>query len=940
MKHNSEHNMARALACLWIVVCCLAALPAQAACLWDMDCGTFWGWLLLALLPPGLVALWWFALMGLRMRRIRFLGMGMDARGDGMAVLNRKHVYCAVNEAYAALLGLAPEDIAGRSVRDLWGDEAYAQRILPNLEAAFAGKTVRGRLVVSIPALQGRNVEVTYQPVFQHGRATHVSLFLHDVTRRVQAEAALRDRTTLYETLVESTNSIILRVTPQGRITFMNNYGLRFFGYTMEEVRDRHVLGLIVPPVDSDGRDLRTMWESIMADVDRHALNQNENLRRNGERAWILWSNRALRDNNGQITEVLSVGHDVTPLRQSRQELEGLRMALDQAGYGMAVADLDGRVRYLNPAWTSMHGLDPRGGVVGRNIGEFLAPLNDLDRLEAVFTTVRERGVYQEEMQHTARDGTTFTALTSITLLRSPSREPDGLVLMTVDVSERRKLLAELERSRQRLKVIVDNVHDVVFSMDADGRFQFVSSAVRELFGYEPKEVEGRKLEFLAHPEDALLCREALTEYAQGRSAPNSLELRGRNREGQIIWLVVNVSGIMARNGIPEQLVGVMRDTTEYRRMTMELHESRERFRELVQAIEEAYWLQDEHGIVYTSPGFEPIFGLTGTALQNTPAQLLEHVQPEDRELVRQMLPGGKLADTQQDVTLRVLLEEDAVRWVRVRTFPVVRNGKVLRVAGVAQDVTAYTLAVQQQREAKEAAEQASRVKSDFLARMGHEFRTPLNGVLGMLQLIAMPGVDKETRMSRVREAEHSARSLRDLLERLLEFVSLESCSRAEVEEYPFSLRDMLRGIQSRHEQSAREKGLDFAVLVDEKQRDFRGDGAKLRRVLEQLVDNAVKFTPKGRVKVHVRQEQTGKNRLRTCFYVDDEGPGIPEEMREVVFEPFMQGDGTYTRRYGGTGLGLGIVRQLVKCLGATIALEESPWGGTRVVMCLEGDSV
>jgi PAS domain S-box-containing protein len=913
----------------------LLPAPAHAHGFWPFANGQQLGWALLILAPVAVLGRWVAVLTVQRLRRARFLSLALDASGDAVAIMDRNHTYRAVNDAYARMLDLDPGDLTGRSVGQVWGVDLYEQVIRKNLEECFRGRKVRDKLVVPIPSLQGRNVEVGYSPVFQRGRVTHAAIFLQDVTRRVQAETALRERETLYGTLVESANSIILRMTPDGYVTFMNSYGQRFFGYAEEEIKHRHVLGLILPETDSEGRNLREMWKDVVKDVDRFSLNQNENVRKNGERAWILWSNRALRDEHGRITEILSIGHDITPLRKSRQELEGLRLALDQAGYGMAVTDLDGKIRYINPAWVQMHGQNELASGTIQNIKAFFLSSPDEPALESILERVLAHGVHQEEMRHVTSDSRTFDALTSVTLLRGPSHEPDGLVVMAVDVSERKRLLADLEQSRKRLKVIMDNIHDIVFSLDPQGRFTYVSPALRTMFGYSPSEVEGRHMSFLTHADDMTRARKVLEEISEGDTSGRSLEVRGLRKDGATIWLVVNISCILGENGALRQIVGVVRDMTEHRRITNELEESRERFRELVRAIEEAYWLQEGGRLVYVSPGFEPVFGLPGRELQDEPARLMQVVHPEDQAIARSLLGGQDDTGSIQDVTLRVLSPGGSVRHVRARTFPVVRGGRVVRTAGVAQDVTAYTEAVQKQRAAKELAEKSNRVKSEFLARMGHEFRTPLNGVLGMLQLLALEGQDLETRRERLKEAEHSARALQRLLERLLEFVSLETCV-TEIETYPFSVRDVLRGLKSTYGDMAEAKGIGLEVQIEPSLKDLRGDGTKLRRILDQLVENAVKFTSEGQVVVHVSQEETDHDTLFTCFIVDDAGPGIPNEMRETVFEPFTQIDGSYTRRYGGTGLGLGIARQLAVCLKAELIVGESPQGGTRMKLCVD----
>ena len=162
------------------------------------------------------------------------------------------------------------------------------------------------------------------------GRAAKVVVVSRDVTGRKEAQAQLEASERKYRELVESANSIILRWSAEGRITFLNDFGLRFFGYDAGEIVGRHVLGTIVPPADSQGRDLRRLMEEMCANPAAYAQNVNENIRRNGEHAWIAWTNRVVQDARGRLVEILSVGTDVTARKQADEKIRQLHDQLQQ----------------------------------------------------------------------------------------------------------------------------------------------------------------------------------------------------------------------------------------------------------------------------------------------------------------------------------------------------------------------------------------------------------------------------------------------------------------------------------------------------------------------------------------------------------------------------------------------------------------------------------
>jgi PAS domain S-box-containing protein len=162
------------------------------------------------------------------------------------------------------------------------------------------------------------------------GQITKVLVVSRDVTERQRAQAALSESERKYRELVEHANSIILRWACDGRIIFLNEFGQRFFGYTEQEICGRHVIGTIVPETGNGGRDLHTLMEQICADPSAFEQNTNENMRRNGERVWIAWTNKVALDPQGKVAEILSVGVDITARKRMEEELRETQATLEE----------------------------------------------------------------------------------------------------------------------------------------------------------------------------------------------------------------------------------------------------------------------------------------------------------------------------------------------------------------------------------------------------------------------------------------------------------------------------------------------------------------------------------------------------------------------------------------------------------------------------------
>ncbi|WP_340647113.1 ATP-binding protein [Phenylobacterium sp.] len=241
----------------------------------------------------------------------------------------------------------------------------------------------------------------------------------------------------------------------------------------------------------------------------------------------------------------------------------------------------------------------------------------------------------------------------------------------------------------------------------------------------------------------------------------------------------------------------------------------------------------------------------------------------------------------------------------------------------VLTDITEQQELSQREAAARRLAEDASQAKSDFLANMSHEIRTPLNGVLGMAQVMDRGPLEPEQR-KRLEVIGEAGQALLVLLNNILDLSKIEA-GKLELESYPFDLNDIVTQSAAAHAPLAAQKDLAFRIeIAPGAQGVWNGDGGKLRQVLANLVSNALKFTSQGAIEVLVTPAPEG-----LTFEVRDTGIGIPADKLKVIFEQFAQADTSTTRRYGGTGLGLTICRELTELMGGELAVESTPGEGS-----------
>jgi PAS domain S-box-containing protein len=495
------------------------------------------------------------------------------------------------------------------------------------------------------------------------------------------------------------------------------------------------------------------------------------------------------------------------------------------------------------------------------------------------------------------------------------------------DITERRIAAETLRRNeeRHRLAQVVTGVGIFDWSpllgcMTGDGYCW-------AMLGYP---AAARTLDYAAwhadiHPDDKARLDAATATLAVGGSF--DVEFRYRSAANEWLWVRGHGDAVeRARDGAPLRVVGTIMDISASKRLELELVAARNRLQTTLDAIPDLLLEidADDRFVGYHSGSLELLAAPPEAFLGRTMAELFPPaVTAVGRAALREAAETGSSIGHQYCLELA-----GGPRWfeLSVRLRPPDGAGERPGFILLTRDVTARRQAEEALQGARERAEQASLAKSRFLANMSHEIRTPMNGVLGMAEVLdhALSDPAHKRMLAVIRE---SGAVVLNLLNDILDMSKIEA-DKLDLEAVVFLPIELARKVESLHSLKAAEKRLGFAVLTGPgADRPRLGDPNRIMQILHNLLSNALKFTERGSVTVTLGCEPDGPLRIE----VRDTGIGMTEPQVARIFEDFEQADSSVTRRFGGTGLGMSIVRRLVQLMGGEIEVESRPGEGTRV---------
>jgi two-component system, sensor histidine kinase and response regulator len=463
-----------------------------------------------------------------------------------------------------------------------------------------------------------------------------------------------------------------------------------------------------------------------------------------------------------------------------------------------------------------------------------------------------------------------------------------------------------------------------------DGRWLRVNQRLCDLLGYSREELQGLAVHELLQSDQSPDEAASLRQMAAGTMERHVVEeKRYRRRDGSLVWARVNMSLHRDSDGQSQHFISVIEDITERRTLEVKRSDAERRTNLALDAGQMGTFEIDlATDTLSRSLRHDQIFGYNTPqpewSTRNLFACIASDHQSSAREAFEAALRTGSL-----NLECRIRWPDRSLHWIRAQgAVDRDAHGQPVRIVGVLTDTTDRKTAEADLRTAKDAAEAANRAKSEFLANMSHEIRTPMNGVIGMTDLVLDTDLTLEQREN-LGIVKSSAEALLTVINDILDFSRIEA-GKLELDPINFNARDAIGDTAHAVAFRAHQKSLELIVDIDATVPNaLRGDPGRLRQILVNLLGNAIKFTDHGEVVLRVTREPAAESQVVLRFSISDTGVGIPLDRQQRVFEAFTQADGSTTRTYGGTGLGLTISSQLVQLMGGRLWVESEPGQGS-----------
>ncbi len=801
----------------------------------------------------------------------------------------------------------------------------------------------------------------------ENGKSFEIVGVTRDITERKKVAAEIKNNEQRYRLLAENVNDIVWRISMDLRFIYASPSHFRVTGFTPEEIDTMSFSDFIVPEsyalvaqIISQELELETSGKPF--DPNRSRNMELEIYAKGKNTIWLEVIATFNRDLSGKPTEILAVGRNITERRQMERSLaeneKRYRMIAENMNDIVWTIGMDLRFIYVSPSSTRVTGYTPEEAMA-RPLNELLTPESfayATGRLAEELTLLDHKTVppgqirpIMLEVEAIHKDGTTFWLEVTGTFNWNSEGTITEILAVGRNITERKKVQNALHESEKRLRMIVDNMQDTIWTMDFNLQYTYLSPAIKQLTGYTIEEIKTVPLDRQLTPASMEVVAKALSEefepdYPLRPKNPDTsrtLELEVFRKDGSIVWQELTLTFKPDDQGNPVEILGVARDISERKKAQAVIAESEKRYRMIMENMHEIIWTTDlSMRNTYVSPSCFHLSGYTPEELMLLP--LDQVITPESMILAATAVSeeltlefSGQPVDPHRSKTIEqeILCKNGGTLWLEVTaTFTRDEEGKPTGMLMAGRDISMRKKAEQEKRKLEEQLVQAQKMETvgRLAGGVAHDFNNMLSVILGYVDLAKLRLAKQHPVLKDIAEIEKAAVRSRDITTQLLAF------SRKQViEPKIIDLNDLVAHTEKALIRLIGED-IELKVLTEKHLWAILFDPSQIEQILINLAVNARDAMPDGGkltiettnlvlddfyCKNHVDSRPGSYVRLT----VSDNGTGMDKDTLEHIFEPFFT-----TKDVGkGTGLGLATVYGIVKQNNGFINVYSEPANGT-----------
>jgi PAS domain S-box-containing protein len=756
------------------------------------------------------------------------------------------------------------------------------------------------------------------------GRSAAYIVARHLAPRKT-ADLDIKERGDRYRQLSNLTSEGVV-ICNQGIAVECNDILLHLTGFSREEIIGGHIDNILVP-------ESRVILEEPPAKERSEQLEAKLHIKGGGSLPVEIQVSQVRFQ--GVPAQAVSC-RDISIRKQAMEDLRKLHAAIERSYSSIVITNKKGIIEYVNPAFTATTGYSLEEAI-GQNPSMLKTDLHDRKYYGELWRTILSGKVWEGEFLNRKKDGTEYWERAVITPVFDDNKQITHFLAVKDDITDRKVASEALKQSEDKHRIVSELISDYVYRFEMDGESDFslnwTSGAFEKITGYTEAEINtlGHRWLSIIHPFD----REKIQRrYANNMSDATALrsEYRIITKSGDIRWLSDFVQPIYNSEGNVHAIMGAVQDITARKLAEEALRASEANMNLLLKVIPDHIFVFNREGI------FTKVFGnerdTVFRAAESFVGQPYTDIFPKkltalfDKHL-KSAFETGELQTFEY--------KSDGIEDIVYFEARLITTGTE-QVIAVLRDITEKKSADSALRRAMEAAEKANRSKSAFLANMSHEIRTPINAVLGFADLLHGQ-VQEPLQKSYLKSIISSGTTLMTLLNDILDLSKIEA-GKMGINPTKVDLGGILEELKHIFALKANKKGIEYSIEMEARESClYEVDELRLRQILLNLVDNAIKFTDSGMVRVSVRSREihpkNNKRLVNLEIKVEDSGIGIPEEYQDKIFKAFVQKEEQDKRKYGGTGLGLAITKRIVHLMGGEITLDSTPEVGSTFTVII-----